>query len=233
MVGCLCISCDGFWPDDDGNYRVGICGTCHDDIAAAYHLCCMKANKDEKDALLLVGYIYGSLHGTPDCQALMARSYDDGNPFRISHMEGKYHFMLPPTHGGNYTFTANLKKCRTFIKVVLDDGARTVYGPPRPHYQNHMQGKDPASGQWWLGNRFLNVQNTPAPFAEQSEERRIDPLQHGRVVTWNEFVRGRDAHRLTLTLLQLHEHWLNLPRPCDDGAEQRTERTDRTQLVPR
>ena len=113
-------------------YWVGICGTCHDDIAAAYHSCCVKASEDEQDALLLVGYIYGSLHGTPDCQALMARSYDDGNPFRISHVEGKYDFKLPPTYGGNYTFTANLKKCRTFIKVVLDDGARKVYGPPDP-----------------------------------------------------------------------------------------------------
>ena len=134
MMGCLCPECDSFWPDRDGNYRVGICGTCHEDIAAAYHWCCVKASEDEQDALLLVGYTYGSLHGTRDCQALMARSYDDGNPFRISHMEGKYHFKLPPTYGGNYTFTAKLRKCKTSIKVVLDDGARKVYGPPRSHY---------------------------------------------------------------------------------------------------
>ena len=177
-MGCVCPECDSFWPDRDGNYRVGICGTCHDDIAAAYHSCCVKASEDEQDALLLVGYTYGSLHGTRDCQALMARSYHDGNPFGIKRVESKYDFNKghAPTYGGNYTFTAKLRKCSASIKVVLDDGAWKVYGP---HYQNHRQGKNP----------------TPAPFAEQPEERRIDPLQHGRVVTWNEFVRGRDAHR--------------------------------------
>ena len=97
MAGCLCYCCDGFWPGDDGKYRVGMCGPCHGGTAAAYHWCCEKAIEDEKDALLLVGYIHGSSHHTRDCQALMARSYDDGNPFRISHMEGKYAFNLLPT----------------------------------------------------------------------------------------------------------------------------------------
>ena len=79
-------------------YWVGICGTCHDDIAAAYHSCCVKASEDEQDALLLVGYTYGSLHGTRDCQALMARSYDNGNPFQIIREDSKYHFGSSPTY---------------------------------------------------------------------------------------------------------------------------------------
>ena len=194
-MGCLCPECDSFWPDRDGNYRVGICGTCHDDIATAYKLCCVRANEDEKNALLVVGYIYGSLHGTPDCQALMARSYYDGNPFRISRPQRKtFYFGLPPTYGGNYTFTANLRECGTSIKVVLDDGARTVYRPPRPHYQNHREGKNPASGE---------------VRTEQSGERRI---QDGQLVTWNEFVDNCGAHG-KFTCLQLHDYWLKLPLP--------------------
>ena len=98
MMGCVCPECDSFWPDRDGNYRVGICGTCHEDIAAAYHSSCVKASEDEQDALLLVGYTYGSLHGTRDCQALMARSYDNGNPFQIIREDSKYHFGSSPTY---------------------------------------------------------------------------------------------------------------------------------------
>ena len=205
MMGCLCPLCDGFWPDRDGNYRVGICGTCHDDIARAYHSCCVEASEDEQDALLLVGYTYGSLHGTRDCQALMARSYDNGNPFQIIREDSKYHFGSSPTYGGNYTFTAKLRKCKTSIKVVLDDGARKVYGPPRPNYRAHTMGENTASG----GNHFLNVQNTSVPFAEQAGERRI---QDGQLVTWNEFVDNCRAHGI-FTLLQLHDYWLTLPLP--------------------
>ena len=172
----MCNSRDGFWPGDDGNYRVGICGTCHDDIAAAYHSCCVKASEDEQDALLLVGYTYGSLHGTRDCQALMARSYHDGNPCGIKRVgSSKYDFNKghAPTYGGNYTFTAKLRKCKTSIKVVLDDGARKVYGHPRPHYQSHIQGRDPATGERSLNSHALNFMNTPAASADQLEERRI------------------------------------------------------------
>ena len=168
----------------------------------------MSATEDEKDALLLVGYTYGSLHCTRDCQALMARSYDNGNPFQIIRKDGKYCFANhgpPPTYGGNYTFTANLRKCGTSIKVVLDDGAKKVYGPPRPNYRAHTMGENTASG----GNHFLNVQNTSVPFAEQSGERRI---QDGQLVTWNEFVDNCGAHGL-FTCLQLHDYWLKLPLP--------------------
>ena len=208
MMGCLCPLCDGFWPNHDGNYRVGACGTCHDDITAAYRSCCMSATEDEKDALLLVGYTYGSLHGTRECQALMARSYHDGNPFGIKRVgSSKYDFNKghAPTYGGNYTFTAKLRKCSASIKVVLDDGARKVYGPPRPNYRAHTMGENTASG----GNHFLNVQNTSVPFAEQAGERRI---QDGQLVTWNEFVDNCRAHGI-FTLLQLHDYWLTLPLP--------------------
>ena len=209
MAGCLCPQCDLFRPNDDGDYQVGTCGTCHDNIAAEFHKCCLRATRDELDALLVVGYTYGTLHGTRDCQALMARSYGGGNPFGMIREGKRYVFGPPPMYGGSYTFKATLKKRGAPVVVTLEAGEKKVFGPPRPNYQTHQLGSDSDSAN----NCFRRVETISAPSAMRPEERRIDLSQNGRLVTWQEFVDGRNAQGLTSTILQLHDAWFNLPLP--------------------
>ena len=119
VVGCLCWSCDGFWPGENGEYQVGLCGPCCDDLTFAYQDHCQTDDEDKKDALLLVGYFFVHLHGTRDCQRLMARAYDGDNPFQITiKQNGSFGFTLQPSYAGNYTFRVNLHRRGNYFDVV-------------------------------------------------------------------------------------------------------------------